>query len=360
MALSHLIIKNLRNISHIDIKPSKGINILVGENGSGKTSLLEAFYLIGMGRSFRTRTVKQVLQYKQDRLLILARTSSNNIPVGLQYDKTTGMEVRLNGQSLKRLSDLASLLPMQLIPANCHQFFEQGPRFRRQLLDWGLFHVEQTFLSQWQKYKRALQQRNAALRKHNTEEEVSSWNKYLAEFGETIHLLRTDYLQKLLIDFESVFPELCPEYKDAIFKIHYQSGWTRDEKLADCLVANFQRDFVLGYTRSGIHAADWLIKVNGLLPGEHLSRGQQKLYAIAMSICQTRQLKRVGANPSIFLIDDLGSELDVNHQKTVLKLLGDLQLQVFITSTDLSLEGKLVGVNNIRWFHVKQGEITPH
>lgn len=357
MALSHLKIENLRNLSQIDIEPSTGINILLGENGSGKTSLLEAIYLLGLGRSFRTRTIKHALQYEQGRFQVFALSGQNNIPMGLRYDKNTGLEIRLNNYPLKRLSELANHLPIQLIPANCHQFFEQGPRFRRQLLDWSLFHVERGFHLQWQNYKRALQQRNAALRNHQIEEQVSSWNKHLAEYGEAIHLQRTACLEVFLKDFISIFPRLCPEYENADYSIQYQSGWMKNEKLADCLDANFQRDSALGYTRSGSHAADWLIKINNLLPGENLSRGQQKLYFIALSICQALQLKRAGTNPSIFLVDDLSSELDLFHQKSVLTLLTELEQQAFITSTDFSLASELDEQQNICWFHVKLGEI---
>ena len=143
--LSSLTITHLRNITDLSLQPSEGINLISGENGAGKTSVLEAIYLLTLGKSFRSRSLKSVIQFGQDQLQIIAKTYKN-MPVGLKFSTHQGLEIRLNSAPLKRKSELALQLPLQFIPANCHQFFEQGPRYRRQLLDWGLFHVEHLYV----------------------------------------------------------------------------------------------------------------------------------------------------------------------------------------------------------------------
>lgn len=361
MALSQLTIESFRNLSQVSLAPSQGINLILGPNGSGKTSLLEAIHLLALGRSFRARNIKHTLQHDENRLRIIALSGDNNTPIGLEYStfsSSSSPEIRLNHQPVKRLSELAAYLPLQLIPANCHQFFEQGPRYRRQLLDWSLFHVEPKFHLHWQHYRRALQQRNAAIRQHQTENEVSTWNSHLAEHGEAIHQLRQQQLSQLKNNFQRTFPLLCPEFKEAKYELRYRTGWAKNQSLAEALTANTTRDIALGYTRQGAHAADWMFRVNDHNPAESFSRGQQKLFSLALRISQAQLLFEKNARPSILLLDDLSSELDPSHQQTVLNVIAKLPLQTFITSTDLSLKHKIKHLTNTAVFHVEQGEFT--
>ena len=124
LVLNQLTISNLRNITELTIQPSSGINLILGDNGSGKTSILEAIHLITLGRSFRTRFLKNAVQFGQQKLQVIA-TTNNNAPVGLQFDLTQGLRIRINSEPLKRLSDLATQLPLQLIPAIAINFLNK-------------------------------------------------------------------------------------------------------------------------------------------------------------------------------------------------------------------------------------------
>ncbi|MFW5451698.1 MAG: DNA replication/repair protein RecF [Methylophagaceae bacterium] len=352
--LNQLSITNLRNITEISIEPTPAINLILGNNGSGKTSLLEAIHLLALGRSFRTRTLKTVVQMEKQQFQVIAKTTTN-IPVGLQFDLTTGLQIRLNNSPLKRLSELAMQLPLQLIPANCHQFFEQGPRYRRQLLDWGLFHVEPSFNFQWQSYRKVLQQRNAAIRQHKKTSEIQLWDAHLASHGEHITAFRKIQLDRLLEQFKDIFPRLCPEFSQASFSVKYRTGWAKEYSLEQSLQLAIDRDTQLGYTRSGSHAADWSFSVNNIDPAHIFSRGQQKLFFLALCMAQAKITEHLNHESSILLLDDISSELDPEHQQYALDELSSLQVQSFISSTDLSLShfSKKAAV-----FHVKQGEIS--
>ena len=350
--LSLLSISNLRNISEVSFHPTKGINLILGDNGAGKTSILEAIHLLALGRSFKARTLKSAIQFGQEQLQVIAKIA-NDTPVGVQYNQHTGLKIRLNSAPLKRLSDLAIQLPLQFIPANCHQFFEQGPRYRRQLLDWGLFHVEPSFNFHWQSYKKVLQQRNSALRQHKKSEEIKLWDNHLAEHGEKITQLRRKQLDTLLIEFEDVFQRLCPDYQGAKFAIKYRTGWNKDKELSASLNDALDRDRQLGYTRSGSHAADWSFTINGHNPAEVFSRGQQKLFFLALCMAQAKITEHIRHEKSILLLDDISSELDTQHQKNVLNELANLPVQAFITATDMSLKSH----EKVTVFHVKQGAI---
>lgn len=355
--LAQINIKQLRNISALSFSPSLGINLLLGENGAGKTSILEAIHLLALGRSFRTRSLKQLVQFKHSQLQVIAKTVDHQTPIGLQYDLTSGLEIRLNNAPLKKLSDLALQLPLQFIPANCHQFFEQGPKYRRQILDWGLFHVEPSFNFHWQAYKKVIQQRNSAIRQHKKNEEIQLWDSSLVLHGEEISKQRMTQLEVLLTEFKIIFPRLCPDFKNNTFSLKYRTGWTKDSTLAETVSLTLDRDKQLGYTRSGSHAADWSFKVDDYEPSDVFSRGQQKLFFIALCIAQIKSTQQHGSETlkSILLIDDISSELDASHQATILNELAALSAQTFITSTDKTIVELAKSNERFSTFHVKQG-----
>ncbi len=355
--LAQIHIHQFRNINEAELFPSEGINFILGENGSGKTSLLEAIFVLAMGRSFRSRFLKNLVKYDHKHLTLFAR-SLDKTPIGLQYDLQNGLQIRLNNAPLKRLSDLAFHLPVQLIPANCHQYFELGPKFRRRMVDWGVFHVEHQFNYHWQSYKKVLQQRNAAIKTHKPINEITLWDKALTDHGLAITQMRERYLKQLIVHFRPFFKKLCPELADYKFSLRYLRGWNKEYELSEYLHQNLERDRALGYTRSGPHAADWSFRVNDADPYELLSRGQQKLFFLSLSMAQimilAEQKKREN---TLLLIDDLSSELDWHHQKTVLNTLRELPVQSFISSTNTELEALISGKNEKR-FHVEHGVIS--
>jgi DNA replication and repair protein RecF len=355
--ITELSLSQFRNIQKSVLYPASGINLLVGENGSGKTSILEAIYLLAMGRSFRTRNLKNVIQTEQKQSQLFARIHPG-IPVGMQVSSILGIQIRLNNAPLKKLSDLASHLPLQYIPANCHQFFDLGPGFRRKVIDWGLFHVEQEFMFHWQAYKKILSQRNAALRNSKPINEVRVWDSSLIEHGLKIASYRSHYLTNLLVEFIKWFNMLCDDYSSAKYEIRYSAGWPKDSQFAEVLHTTISRDCALGYTRSGPHAADWSIKINGQDPAEMCSRGQQKMFFLAISLAQISLLQEKTQGKSVLLIDDISSELDAEHQEVAMKTIKNLNIQSFITSTNPELNSSINTEEKDRMFHVKRGEIN--
>lgn len=354
--LSLLTLSNFRNINEASLSPSDRINLLIGENGSGKTSVLEAIHLLAMGRSFRTRNLKNIIQSDYSQFTLFAR-SSEMTPVGLLFDSNTGLQIRLNNAPLKKLSDLAVNTPLQYISANCHQFFELGPKFRRRMIDWGVFHVEHKFNYHWQTYKKALIQKNASLKKKKKKDEIELWDQYLVKHGEEITRLRENYLSKLLEIFEPIFIKICPTFAKCTFSLRYNKGWNKDMTLAATLSENYERDRILGYSRSGPHSADWMLKINNASPEELLSRGQQKLFYLSLCLSQVILLMEIrGVQNTILLLDDLSSELDWQHQRRVLETLRTLPVQTFITSTNNEL-AELVVSEKDKVFHVEHGKI---
>ncbi len=356
--LSEITIRNVRNITNESLMPTTGINLLVGPNGSGKTSVLEAIHLLALGRSFRSRTLKNAIQFDKQQLQVIAKTVQNKMPIGLQYGVQAGLEIRFNNAPLKKLSDLATQLPLQLIPANSHQFFEQGPRFRRQLLDWGLFHVEPSFNFHWQAYKKVLQQRNAAIRQKMSFNEIQLWDQHLVEHGNQITNLRKKRLETILEQFEFYFKLVCPQFENSVMALKYKTGWSKENTLEESIKSNLQRDYQLGYTRSGAHAADWAFKINEYDANDIFSRGQQKLFFLALCMAQIKSSESANKLKGILLIDDLSSELDESHMQIILRELSKMPVQIFISSTESTIQQqvKKTGEDHTL-FHVKQGRI---
>lgn len=354
--LAQLTLTGFRNLKEQTFYPGQHINLVIGENGSGKTSLLESIYLLGMGRSFRTRALKHVIQSEKNQLTVFAKTADKT-PIGFQYSLNSGAQFRLNAAPLSKLSDLASHLPLQLIPANCHLFFEQGPKYRRQILDWGVFHVKHDFNFHWQSYKKSLSQRNAALKSAKLKDsEISLWDKNLVHHGEKISAYREEYLAKLFSIFKPIFIQLCEEFAASSFQLRFKKGWLKESEFSDILHQHLAKDRLLGYTRNGPHASDWMIRIDGANPVELLSRGQQKLFFLAICLAQIEILKKEkDISNTILLIDDLSSELDENKQANVLKMLESLQVQCFISSTNHKLAEYIQKSCTV--FHVKHGQI---
>lgn len=354
--LHSLKLEHFRNISAMELLPDSSINMIIGENGSGKTSILEAIYMLGLGRSFRTRSLKHLVSYQQSQLQLIARCDDNT-PVGLQFHLSSGLQIRLNHSPLKRLSDLASQLPIQYIPANCHQFFELGPKYRRRLIDWGVFHVEPEYNYHWQSYKKALSQRNAALKTRAKKDVIVLWDKYLASHGSALTNHRTLYLERLRQEFEIMFGQLCPAFLDAKITARFNAGWPKNENLPELLIANLDKDQQYGYTRYGAHACDWTMKINDADPAEALSRGQQKLFFLAISLSQLKIIREHNKQLGILLMDDINSELDQKHQLNLLDHIQGAGVQSFITTTNPELRDWIQGKENCNLFHVEQGQL---
>ena len=158
MAIETLSIQNLRNLLQVNIKPAPHFNVFVGENGSGKSSLLEAIYLLGTGRSYRTRLSRHIINFSAEKMLVFGNIHPN-IPIGIEKKRNGVTLIKCRQNKEVALAELAQLLPLQLINPSSFLLVDSGPKQRRQFIDWGLFHVELQFFPVWLQLKKILQQR---------------------------------------------------------------------------------------------------------------------------------------------------------------------------------------------------------
>lgn len=353
MQLTRIDIRNLRNLGGVSLHPSPGLNILEGENASGKTSFLEAIHLLGLARSFRTLKSEHLVQHGADSLTLFTLLDKGNLHrIGLQRYTDNRLELHIDGAKAEGRGTLASLLPLQLITPESISLLLGNPSERRQYLDWLLFHVEQSFQPTWSTYHRYLKQRNALLRNEQYQT-IQQWTIGLIESGEEINRMRQAVLTELMPHIQHYVALLLP---DIPFNLLYRQGWKKDLSLEEALERGLQSDMRMKYTTSGPHRADLVFRSGEEKVVDVFSRGQLKLMLAALKLAQMALFCQRLGTTAIVLIDDLPAELDGKHRNLLLSQLHDLGTQVFITTTDRSLLD-FSAWEETKVFHVEHGEI---
>ncbi len=357
MPLEQLSIENFRNLTKLKLKLSPGVNFFYGENGSGKTSLLEAMYFLGMGRSFRNHQLKPIVQFSEAGFYLYGevRTRSGMLtPIGLQRTLSATNRTKINGEEVKAVAKLAEVLPLQLIEPHSYQLIEEGPKLRRQFIDWGMFHVEHAFYPLWSRYQRALKQRNHLLRQGAQDVLLAPWNDEIVKSGEQLHKMRQAYVKA----FELVFQEILPKMLlDKEVVLNYTPGWLASTlSLQEALEKNQLKDKTLGYTSIGPHRADLSLRVNGNAVAHIYSRGQQKLLISALFLAQGKLLESLSGKSCLYLIDDLASELDVGSRERLIAVLRSINAQVCLTGIYPS--DIMDFISDAKMFHVEHGRVN--
>ena len=355
MSIETLSLSGIRNLQESKLSLGAGVNVFYGDNGAGKTSLLEAIHLLAMARSFKASRTRTVVGDQAEELLISATVAG----VGRLAVRRTlkgQSQIRLNGTSLSTLAELVHLLPLQLIHADSFALLEGNPGDRRQFLDWGVFHQFPSFHTDWQKLQKSLKNRNSLLRSGRlNRSELDVWEREYLSAADRIDDDRKRYLEGFVPCFHTVLSQLIDL---PALRIHYFRGWDKDRPLTDILEHQRTRDSKLGYTQSGPQRADMRIKIGKVNAADLLSRGQQKLVVCALKIAQSLYLQTQQALPTVFLIDDLPSELDHHHIQKLGALMEGLQTQVFMTCVDPSpLKTFWKNPDQINMFHVEHGQI---
>ena len=354
MRLISLDIRNVRNLEHVVLDPATGCNILYGANASGKTSILEAIYILGRGASFRAGNLRDVARRGIDQFSVFGKVETGETvsSLGVEYRKGQ-LAYRVAGNSANNRAELAEHLPLLALSPDSHRLLSEGPVFRRRYLDWGVFHVEHGFLLAWRRYQRALRQRNTALRSSKMQNVVTAWDQELCEMAAIIDGLRRDYLQHLK-PYLGEFLRGLVSLENVTFS--YFSGWREEAAYSDVLSRSLGQDIACGYTRYGPHHADVIIKVDSVAARAIVSRGQQKLLITAMFLAQAALLKEVTGKKCVILIDDLTAELDAQHRRRLLELLVAIRGQIFVTGTEANAFF-LTELSETKVFHVEHGTV---
>ncbi|NGX17519.1 DNA replication/repair protein RecF [Wenzhouxiangella sp. XN24] len=349
MGLKRLSISGFRCFDRADLEPSAGVNVVVGPNASGKTSLLEAMFLLGRGRSFRAARKQAMIRETAAELQVVGRLGDGR-SVGIEVSKD-GWTARAAGEPVTQLAELASLLPIQVMDPEIHRLVQEGPGERRRYIDWATFHVEHEFLETWRKYQRALRQRNAALRSRQPDSMIQPWEQALGESGTALDRYRAEAVAQLAAPVNAAAERLL----GTPLGLEYRPGQPLGTTLSSALAEHRERDRKAGTTQIGPHRAELSLLLDGHKARGWVSRGQQKLVAAALVLGQAQLLAPYWDDRGVLLVDDPAAELDADRCERLLTLIGEMPFQVFVTSLD---PGSLPGLTPEAVFHVEQGEVV--
>ena len=352
MSLNYLEVTQFRNLQQAILEPVAGLNLITGANAAGKTSLLESLFYLGYGRSFRSSQTRDLISYGHDFFRLVSRLDSGHT-VGFQKS-TREQQIRINQQTVHRMADLAALLPVIALHPDSHFLISAGPEHRRQFLDWGVFHVEHGFIQVWKDFRKALSQRNAALRLGESDRICQLWNGPLVENALEIETSRLDYVQALeeLVQKNSAY--LFPDQR---VSLEYRRGWPEADDYSDYLQSQMARDRDKGYTQAGPHRADIKIRLDDKSAHTSASRGQQKKLVALLKLSQLELFMQTSDKTCILLYDDLPAELDADNRAIVMERLATMKVQLFISAIEPE-QLDTDAFSQARMFHVEHGAVS--
>ena len=356
MWIKNISIENCRLLKSISLDLSPDLNIIIGPNASGKTSLLESLTLLSKGRSFRTSHIREVISKNEDVILVAAeivdRNSTSRIGIKKSKTKTT---IRINKKDIYSQAELSSFLPITVIHPNSIELIIGSPSIRRSFIDWIAFYKYPDFHNHWKQYQHVLKQRNMCLKSHKHSFSLDKWTEQLIQLQPIIVQYRNDVIAHIQPFLQNISESLL---KNKNIEIQLENGFPDDVKIEPDNLMSFynskkEYDFKIKRTSYGSHRADLKILLNGTPAVQSASRGQLKLLTICLLLAQNSCISDTDINNGILLIDDLAAELDATNKKLLLNYLSKLQKQLIITSTNE------IHIENItsKVFHVKHGEI---
>jgi DNA replication and repair protein RecF len=351
MTLRRMQVTDFRCLHRADIEFDPQFTLISGPNASGKTSLLEAIYVLGRGRSFRTRHLDHLIRSGTQRMIVFGEVEAGQRRVTLGVEgATAGIRAKLGGERVGSLAELASALPVQIIDPEIHRLIEEGPSRRRRFLDWGVFHVEPTFVQHWQSYQQALRQRNAALKGQLSS--VTAWDTELIRYGELLTEARRRYVERLA----PVAARLAASLLGLELTLAYRAGWSRDMGFREALAQSMAKDRDMGSTQVGPQRAELSIRIDGTTARDRISRGQQKLLAAVLLIAQLQLLPGDAPTAPTLLLDDPAAELDDARLAALIGIVRAQPLQLVVTSLHDEAGLEAFGTPGQR-YRVEQGNV---
>ncbi|MFK8027249.1 MAG: DNA replication/repair protein RecF [Gammaproteobacteria bacterium] len=353
MWLQQLQAQGLRSFSECELSFSPGINVIYGDNGAGKTSILEGISVLSSGKSFRTSKVSNIITNGQAELVLFGEVSNLEQIIHLGAQIGPGLkELRLNREKVNKWSELAKNLPVLELHPESYLLITGGPVERRKFLNWGMFHVEQNYAQTWSEYSRVLKQRNVCL-KNKEIKQARHWHQSLAELGAVI----SQALQQYTLEISPYIDEMLDifEFSEKV-ELIYSPGWDQHFSLEELLDRELQANEMPLSTQSGPHRGDLKISWQGKPFSKTSSRGQQKVLSIALKLAQAKLLEHKYEKSSVYLLDELPAELDDKRRKIALDILAKLDAQVIISA--VSRDSMKCLDDEVKWFHVKHRHVS--
>lgn len=350
MKLTALRIENFRNLERVELVPEVRFNVLSGANGQGKTNLLEALYLLGSLRSFRTTRTESLVRHGHERATLRATVVSElgtrHLEVALGGGPRLG---RIDGKVVRSAAAFLSALRIVLFAPEDLLLLRGGADARRRFLDRAIFGTYPPYLAELTAYLRALKGRNALLRRggNGTSDEslLAVYGQQVAAYGAVLILRRANFLEELETRFAHAVAQLTGDahraqlrYRPALAGELPTERWRPEldpttSLLAARLRSREVRDRARGFTSVGPHLDDLEVLLDGHSARQFASQGQLRALVLALKVAEIEQVRAASSSPPIFLLDDVSSELDEQRNRQLFSHLERLDCQAWITTT---------------------------
>ena len=372
MPLEFLQIHNGRNLKEYTLKPHPFFNIIYGSNGAGKTTILESIYLLLRSRTFRSSKYKSFINHDSNTCTVFSRFSSitdtnfyGSFTLGISRSKDLSQPVlHLNSKKINSLSKITNLVVLGLITPESFNLLDAGPSIRRKFIDWGVFHVEPSFLSDWRSFKKILSSRNNLLASFSKEfklnktlsneqlDLIECWTPQLVSFNNKLDKYRLNQIEHI----SSFFKQYLKCFSESLAKgisLKYYQGWNKDLSYNTFLKEKIYEDLTAGFTRYGTHRGELKITLNKNLARDILSRGQKKIVIICLILAQFKYLINLDLDRehNILLLDDIDSELDEKNLAILFDILHSFNSQILVTTTNKS-KYSFLKFNDHGLFHI--------
>ncbi len=330
MVIESLSIDGLRCLKGLDLSLGPGLHVFIGANGSGKTSILEAISLLGSGKSFRAGGSELLISRGKAVLNVFAEIRRGEALVRLGFSREAkSWRAKRDGVELRQLSEMVRELPVWVVEPNSHELMFGGSSARRSLFDWLMFHVEPSFAQAAARYNHALRLRNAALKNEASNADLSAWDQIWLSSALAVRVLRDRYVAAWCKEVNRFAQSLLPELGKSV--VEFKSGFPVDMEPDIAILERRARDLGTGYTSIGPHRADWSLRFEHAPEREHYSRGQSKNACFAAVLATLAVYQHYTGLRPVLCLDDLFSELDIEHQRLCLRYASSVADQVLVT-----------------------------
>ena len=337
MYLKKLVLINFKNIAQAEITLSERLNCFVGDNGAGKTNVLDAVYYLSMSKSALSMTDGQSVRHGEDFFVVegtYAGDSGSNDTVNCSFLRRSGKVLKLNGKEYDRMADHVGRFPVVMVSPQDSVLITDAAEERRRYLNAFLSQLDRDYLASLMRYNAVLAERNRFLKSSSDEQMLQIYDMQLADHAARIYERRRDIIERMRPLVADFYRQLSGDREQV--EIEYRSELA-SASMGELLLASRERDIVNGFTTSGVHRDDMSLRIGGYPLRKYGSQGQQKSFLMSLKLAQYRILAEVCGERPLLLLDDLFDKLDTSRVENLLTLVaGDDFGQIFITDCNRS------------------------
>ena len=337
MYLKKLVLINFKNIAQAEITLSERLNCFVGDNGAGKTNVLDAVYYLSMSKSALSMTDGQSVRHGEDFFVVegtYAGDSGSNDTVNCSFLRRSGKVLKLNGKEYDRMADHVGRFPVVMVSPQDSVLITDAAEERRRYLNAFLSQLDRDYLASLMRYNAVLAERNRFLKSSSDEQMLQIYDMQLADHAARIYERRRDIIERMRPLVAEFYRQLSGDREQV--EIEYRSELA-SASMGELLLASRERDIVNGFTTSGVHRDDMSLCIGGYPLRKYGSQGQQKSFLMSLKLAQYRILAEVCGERPLLLLDDLFDKLDTSRVENLLTLVaGDDFGQIFITDCNRS------------------------